>query len=73
MNTKFIPLSVKERHDIESSIGKSQSELNNKGKTDLARAVHDIQKSNASSHAVSAGALGAIVGALIFLAIHTLN
>ena len=73
VNTKFIPLSAKERHDMQSSIGKSQSELNNKGKTALARAVHDIQKSNATSHAVSAGALGAIVGALIFLAIHTLN
>ena len=72
VNTKFIPLSEIERKNMELSIGKSQSELNNKGKTTLTRAVREMQKSGASSHAASAGALGAIVGALIFLAIHTL-
>jgi len=72
VNTKFIPLSENERKNMELSIGKSQSELNNKGKTTLTRAVREMQKSGASSHAASAGALGAIVGALIFLAIHTL-
>ena len=72
MNTKFIPLSEIERKNMELSIGKSQSEQYNKSKTTLARTISEIQKSGVSSHAASAGALGAIVGALIFLAIHSL-
>lgn len=72
VNTNFIPLTEKERKSMELSIGKSQNEQNNKGKASLRRAVREVQKSGASSHAASAGALGAIVGALIFLAIHTL-
>ena len=72
VNTKFIPLSEIERKNMELSIGKSQSEQYNKSKTTLARTISEIQKSGVSSHAASAGALGAIVGALIFLAIHSL-
>ena len=72
-NTKFVPLSLNDRKKMEASLKSIQHEHTIKSSSSLRRVVNEIKESPESKHAISSGALGAIVGVLIFLAIYAIN